>query len=80
MAIEELHIVIRDAGIVLVRHTGTDWRVMQDRYPDYVTSVGPYTPVAALEWIEFERPGIHAVQAAAIAAFAAGTEDVLKLT
>lgn len=75
-----LHIVIRRSGVVLLKRSDDNWRAVQDLFADYMTSVGAYTLAQALEWIELEWPDIHAARAADIAAFAAGSAEMLPLT
>ncbi len=79
MANAGLQIVVLERGILLVKGVQGDWRDLQEATPGYVTSVGPFGLAEALEWIELEWPDIHAVQAAAIAAFAAGPAEVMRL-
>ena len=80
MPCAEIHIVILQSGIVLLKRPDDDWRAIQDLFADYMTSVGAYTLAEALEWIELEWPDLHAARAADVAAFAGGPAEMLPLT
>jgi catechol 2,3-dioxygenase-like lactoylglutathione lyase family enzyme len=56
---KNLHLVIRDGDMwAIVKHDGgaESWRVLQDRYGDYKTSLGPFDLFSLLAMLEFEWP------------------------
>lgn len=74
------HIVITDeAELYLVKRPGADWRALQDEFPTYTTSLGPYDIHAVMDMVEAEWPDIFAARAADIAAFNASADTTLKL-
>ncbi|NWH09506.1 MAG: hypothetical protein HXY22_12840 [Alphaproteobacteria bacterium] len=75
---EHFHIVILRDGLRLVRHDG-HWRRLQERYRDYMASLGPFTADEALEMIRSEWPDVAAVCAKAVQDFAASLADELSL-
>lgn len=65
------HIVIRDgAQWAMAKLEGADWRVLQDEYADFKTSLGPHTLMELLQTMEWEWPDILRQHEAAIRAFA----------
>ena len=72
------HIVFLDDSLLLVRRAGADWRALQDAFPDYKSSLGPWTLQACAEWLT-EEYGEDPDRDARIAAFAGAAEDVLGL-
>ena len=75
-----LHIVILRSDVAILKRSAGDWRAVQGLFADYMSSVGAYTLAEALEWIELERPDLNAARSADIAAFAAGSGEILQLT
>jgi hypothetical protein len=40
----QAHLVfLRPGGLLLIKRPGADWRQLQDEYPDYMASLGPWT-------------------------------------
>lgn len=78
----QLHIVLLEHGMVLVKRPSEDgeaWRALQDAYPSFKTSLGPYDLYDALAMLEHEWPDIFIAHAPAIRAFVKGDEMELAL-
>jgi hypothetical protein len=75
-----LHIVMLRSDVAILKRSDDDWRAAQGLFADYMSSVGAHTLAEALEWIELERPDLNAARSADIAAFAAGSGEILQLT
>lgn len=63
------HIVVCKSGLHLVRAPDAHWRDLQDRFSDFMTSLGPCDIEAALDLILQEWPDL-AGREAAVRAFA----------
>lgn len=49
------HLVfLRPDGLLLVRRPEADWRELQDEYPDYVASLGPWTGDEIVEYFTLD--------------------------
>lgn len=77
----DFHLVLtRDSGeLLLVRRPGAEWRALQDEFPDYMTSLGPYTIEEAIEMCGVEWPDIALTRQNDMRAFAADGGDILHL-
>lgn len=57
MPTQELHIVyLRPGGLLVVRAAGASWRELQDQYPDYMASLGPWEAEAVWAFLCEEYP------------------------
>lgn len=74
-----LHVVILDDAMLLVKRDVSDWRALQDEFPAYKTSLGPYDLYDVLATLESEWPQIYAARADAVKAFVASDDTTLKL-
>ncbi len=73
------HLVFLRAGpVLLVRRPDADWRVLQDEFSDYMTSLGPMTPDDATEWLGFQY-GVDEKRDVAIRVFVAGGDSVMTV-
>lgn len=75
---EHYHIVILENGLKLVKHDG-DWRVLQDRYANFKTSLGPMYWRDAMAEIEVEWPQDYARSEERLRAFRTSDETELDL-
>lgn len=71
-----LHLVIRDGALWALAKLddGEDWRVLQDEYADFKTSLGPFDLIGLLQEMEWEWPDLLRQHEAAIRAFATSAE------
>jgi catechol 2,3-dioxygenase-like lactoylglutathione lyase family enzyme len=79
---QNLHLVIRDgASWSIVKFDGGDeaWRVMQDRYEDYKTSLGPFDLFDLLAVLERDWPELFLEHQQNIRDFAAREDSELTL-
>lgn len=77
---KHLHLVIRDGELWSVVKYGGDgeaWRVLQDRYADYKTSLGPYDLFDLLAVLEADWPETFLEQQQNIRAFVASDAEAL---
>ncbi len=78
----QMHILLLEDGMKLVKRPGEDaeaWRALQDAYPTYKTSLGPYDLYDTLAMLEHEWPDIFIAHAPAIRAFIKTCEMELEL-
>ena len=79
---KNMHLVIRDGEAwSLVKADGDDeaWRDLQDRYANFVTSLGPFDLFSLLAMLEREWPELFLQFDQKIRAFAVGDETELTL-
>ncbi len=76
---QNLHIVFLDDGMKLVKREGDAWRALQDEYPTYKASLGPYDLFGVIETLEFDWAPIIEAKAHLIRAFVTSTETELDL-
>jgi hypothetical protein len=57
--LQPFHIVVCDPGLLLVRAPNAHWRDLQDAFPDYKTSLGPFDLDSALEALFDEWPELE---------------------
>jgi hypothetical protein len=50
----ELHLVFTESNIVLDKRQYEDWRKIQDAYPDYKASFGPWSLDEIIDFLSFE--------------------------
>jgi hypothetical protein len=50
----ELHLVFTESNIVLDKRQYEDWRQIQDAYPDYKASFGPWNLDEVIDFLSFE--------------------------
>lgn len=74
------HLVIRSGAqwALAKLSESEDWRVLQDAYADFTTSLGPFTLMELLQEMEWEWPSVLRQNEAAIRAFA--VSDARRLT
>jgi catechol 2,3-dioxygenase-like lactoylglutathione lyase family enzyme len=76
---ENLHIVFLEDGMKLVKRSGDDWRALQDDYPTYKASLGPYDLFGVIETLEFDWASIIEAKAHLIRAFVSSMETEMDL-
>jgi len=50
----ELHLVFTESNIVLDKRQYEGWRQIQDAYPDYKASLGPWSLDEIIDFLSFE--------------------------
>lgn len=50
----ELHLVFTESNIVLDKKQYEDWRKIQDAYPDYKASLGPWSLDEVIDFLDHE--------------------------
>jgi hypothetical protein len=77
--LQPFHVVITDPGLLVVRAPNAHWRDLQDAFPSYVTSLGPFDLEALLDMVFSEWPNL-AYREAELRAFAVSEDaDVFDL-
>lgn len=56
------------------------WREIQDQYPDYMTSLGPWGSEETAEYLESEYPDLEPVAIEQVKALLSGNEDSKELS
>lgn len=53
----DIHLIyLRSGPVIIERRTDDDWRAIQDEYPDYMTSLGPWTMTEVVEFLLDDWP------------------------
>ncbi|OYQ26147.1 hypothetical protein B7L09_04965 [Pseudomonas mandelii] len=52
----QIQIIYTQTGMLLSKHPYPSWREVQNQYPDYVTSLGPWDADAIIEYLADEYP------------------------
>jgi RNA 2',3'-cyclic 3'-phosphodiesterase len=74
-----LHLVyLRDGRMLLTKKVYRDWRVIQDEYEDYMTSLGPWSEAEVIDFLESEYPDLVPV-AGRVHSFIDSEAEVLVL-
>jgi catechol 2,3-dioxygenase-like lactoylglutathione lyase family enzyme len=76
---QNLHIVLLDDGMLLVKRDDPNWRALQDEFPTFKASLGPYDLFDVLSELQHEWPSIYAERGAAVRAFIHEPGDTLVL-
>ncbi len=69
-----VHIIFTETQMLLSKAPWTSWREIQDAYPDYKTSLGPWTAEEAAEWLADEYARLSPPAGEQMAAFLAGDD------
>jgi hypothetical protein len=51
-------LIFRQSGLMVCRHTQHDWKVLQQQYADYTTSLGVWTWREVTEFLAEEYPSL----------------------
>ncbi len=76
----KLHIIYTQNSILLSRRTYTSWREIQEEYPSYKASLGPWTYEEVVEYLADEYTNLHPFAKEQVTAFLKGNEEVCFLT
>jgi hypothetical protein len=66
--------------MLLSKHPYQSWREIQNRYPDYMTSLGPWEGDKVIEYLADEYPELSPHPQEQVTAFIADTQEVRVLT
>jgi glutathione S-transferase len=66
--------------MLLSKHTYQSWREIQNQYPDYMTSLGPWEEDTVIEYLADEYPELSPRPQEQVNAFIADTQEARVLT
>jgi hypothetical protein len=66
--------------MLLSRHPYQSWREIQNQYPDYMTSLGPWEEDTVIEYLADEYPELSPHPQEQVNAFIADTQEARVLT
>jgi glutathione S-transferase len=66
--------------MLLSKHPYQSWREIQNQYPDYMTSLGPWEEDAVTEYLADEYPELSPHPQEQVNAFIADTQEARELT
>jgi len=66
--------------MLLSKHTYQSWREIQNQYPDYMTSLGPWEEDTVIEYLADEYPELSPHPQEQVNAFIADTQEARVLT
>jgi hypothetical protein len=66
--------------MLLSKHPYQSWREIQNQYPDYMTSLGPWEEDAVTEYLAYEYPELSPHPQEQVNAFIADTQEARELT
>jgi hypothetical protein len=75
-----LHIIYTDQDILLSRQRFASWRDIQEAYPGYLTSLGPWSALAVTEYLQQEYPELQPSAHEQVALLLSGVETVRSLS
>jgi hypothetical protein len=66
--------------MLLSKHPYQSWREIQNRYPDFMTSLGPWEEDTVIEYLADEYPALSPHPQEQVNAFIADTQEARVLT
>ncbi|WP_426234552.1 hypothetical protein [Pseudomonas sp. TWP3-2] len=75
-----IHIIYTRTGMLLSKHPYQSWIEIQDQYPEYMTSLGPWEEDTVIEYLADEYPELSPHPQEQVIAFIADTPEVRVLT
>lgn len=76
----QLTLIYTDSHFLLSKKTYSSWRDVQDEYPDYKTSLGPWSVEEVVEYLSEEYPSLHPSANEQVSNFLADVAAVKILT
>jgi len=76
----QIHIIYTRTVMLLSKHTYQSWREIQNQYPDYMTSLGPWEEDTVIEYLADEYPELSPRPQEQVNAFIADTQEARVLT
>ena len=71
-----LHIIYTEAGVLLSKRQYSSWRAIQDEYPGYKASLGPWTPEEVTDYLSQEYSDLSSSASEQVGAFLAQPGEV----
>ncbi|WEX18153.1 MULTISPECIES: hypothetical protein [Pseudomonas] len=75
-----IHIIYTHTKMLLSKKPYSSWVEIQNQYPDYLTSLGPWDDQAVIEYLADEYCQLSPPPKEQVAAFIAATEETTVLT
>ncbi|KAB0570148.1 hypothetical protein C9383_24705 [Pseudomonas palleroniana] len=76
----QIHIIYIRTVMLLSKHPYQSWIEIQNQYPDYMTSLGPWEEDAVIEYLADEYPELFPHPQEQVNAFIADTQEARVLT
>ncbi len=76
----DLNIIYTQSRALLSKKPYSSWREIQDEFPDYQTSLGPWPAAQVVEFLEDEYPDLDPAGADQVQRFLAAASVVWELT
>ncbi|MBA2928882.1 MULTISPECIES: hypothetical protein [Pseudomonas] len=76
----QIHIIYTRTIMFLSKHPYQSWREIQNQYPDYMTSLGPWEEDTVIEYLADEYPELSPHPQEQVNAFIADTQEARVLT
>ncbi|HEN8711949.1 TPA: hypothetical protein U8203_001521 [Pseudomonas putida] len=76
----QIHIIYTQTIVLLSKHPYQSWREIQDQYPDYMASLGPWEEDEVIEYLAFEYPELSPHPQEQVNAFIVETQEERVLT
>ncbi|MBC6623810.1 hypothetical protein [Pseudomonas sp.] len=76
----QIHIIYTRTITFLSKHPYQSWREIQNQYPDYMTSLGPWEEDTIIDYLADEYPELSPHPQEQVNAFIADTQETRVLT
>lgn len=76
----QIHIIYTRTGMLLSKDSYSSWREIQNQYPDYMTSLGPWDQDTVIEYLTDEYPDLSPDAQEQVAEFITDTQEARLLT
>ena len=76
----QIQIIYIQTDMLLSKHPYPSWREIQNQYPDYVTSLGPWDEDTVIEYLANEYPDLSPHPKKQVVALIEDTEETKVLT
>ena len=74
-----LHIIYTDTALLLSKRPYASWRDIQDAYPTFKTSLGPWSESEVITYLAEEHPDLSPPAATQVAEFVTRPEEAIVL-
>lgn len=74
-----LHIIHTETGLLLSKRAYPSWRAIQDAYPDYKASLGPWDADEVIDYLADEYPDIAPSAAEQVTSFLASPDEAVAI-
>ncbi|MDO8329441.1 MAG: hypothetical protein Q7T36_03135 [Fluviicoccus sp.] len=76
----KFHIIYTDRDMLLSRQAFASWRDIQEAYPGYLTSLGPWSAEEVIEYLQQEYPELEPSSEQQLALCMSAVETVLSFS